>query len=589
MSDSLYEIVLDNRNRLNAIIENSKETQELPSMEVLDVLAKLRVSLDGVSRSLQVQKIIDYIDSLGYLTAGDIYLVPQIIKETHQWVEDYKYKVIYVKWVNEGIPHEIWFNQIVELDEADATLDRNDALVINIDSSTVYKKTGIPGDASLPVLEANELLITPVFVEAGTTQPADATNSYIFRENAEWTTAVISGTPVFDDEHPLNGTYNIKAAGGDEFSLTGSQLVTGTNGLVLNIKLNAQAGDKIFKIKTIADSNGIGYIAVAHGNYGFDAYNTTTWQTLVIPPSVLGLVAGVTLDEVDFYFQSGFPECYIDDIYLQFGGTPPTVSGDYLPRGGYLGTAQDLKDLIDLIGATPGIISLTGDGVDNTDPDNPVMNLSDWQKTSEKGFANGYASLDSGGKVPSGQLPSYVDDVIEYADVASFPATGETGKIYVAQDTNFSYRWTGSVYVKINDIDGATIKTLLFAESDTNNLTDALLAKLSAIRARSIYTNATATGTLNLDLSTYVRFDLTVTGNLTIGFSALSLDADMEGINLHNPDGYTVDFVSEFLPNDGSESFDFTLWEDCHVALNVKNIGSGTELIYYGTQGELAN
>ncbi|MCB1584541.1 MAG: hypothetical protein KDI92_15905, partial [Xanthomonadales bacterium] len=116
MSDSLYEIVLDNRNRLNAIIENSKETQELPSMEVLDVLAKLRVSLDGVSRSLQVQKIIDYIDSLGYLTAGEIYLVPQIIKETHQWVENYKYKVIYVKWVNEGIPHEIWFNQIVELD-----------------------------------------------------------------------------------------------------------------------------------------------------------------------------------------------------------------------------------------------------------------------------------------------------------------------------------------------------------------------------------------------------------------------------------------------------------------------------------------
>ncbi|MCB1584558.1 MAG: hypothetical protein KDI92_15990, partial [Xanthomonadales bacterium] len=509
--------------------------------------------------------------------------------------------------------------QIVELDEADATLDRNDALVINIDSSTVYKKTGIPGDASLPVLEANELLITPVFVEAGTTQPADATNSYIFRENAEWTTAVISGTPVFDDEHPLNGTYNIKATGGDDFSLTGSQLVTGTNGLVLNIKLNAQAGDKIFKIKTIADSNGIGYIAVAHGNYGFDAYNTTTWQTLVIPPSVLGLVAGVTLDEVDFYFQSGFPECYIDDIYLQFGSTPSTATGDYLPRGGYEGTAQDLKDLIDLIGATPGIISLTGDGVDNTDPDNPVIDLSDWllkedvldeddmasdsatktaSQQSIKAFVlNKVASTvklqggyDASTNTPNLTTPfgvKYGDQYIVTVAGTFFGANVEVGDslISLADDPSTLANW---MLLQTN-LDAAGIKTLYESNSDTNALTDALLAKLSAIRTRTIYTNATATGTLNLDLSTYVRFDLTVTGNLTIGFSALSLDADMEGINIHNPDGYTVDFVSEFLPNDGSEDFDFTLWEDCHVALNVKNIGSGTELIYYRTQGEKLN
>ena len=40
------------------------------------------------------------------------------------------------------------------------------------------------------------------------------------------------------------------------------------------------------------------------------------------------------------------------------------------------------------------------------------------------------------GKVPSSQLPSFVDDVLEYANLASFPAEGEAGKIYVAQDTN---------------------------------------------------------------------------------------------------------------------------------------------------------
>ena len=52
-----------------------------------------------------------------------------------------------------------------------------------------------------------------------------------------------------------------------------------------------------------------------------------------------------------------------------------------------------------------------------------------------------------GGKVPSSQLPSYVDDVLEFANLASFPATGESGKIYIAIDTNLTYRWGGSSYV----------------------------------------------------------------------------------------------------------------------------------------------
>src|SRR5574343_677370 len=51
------------------------------------------------------------------------------------------------------------------------------------------------------------------------------------------------------------------------------------------------------------------------------------------------------------------------------------------------------------------------------------------------------------GKVPSSQLPSYVDDVLEFANLSSFPATGESGKIYIAIDTNLTYRWGGSSYV----------------------------------------------------------------------------------------------------------------------------------------------
>ena len=66
------------------------------------------------------------------------------------------------------------------------------------------------------------------------------------------------------------------------------------------------------------------------------------------------------------------------------------------------------------------------------------------------GAANGIAELDSNGLVPAAQLPSYVDDILEFASMSAFPATGETGKIYVALDTNLTYRWGGSEYVEIS-------------------------------------------------------------------------------------------------------------------------------------------
>lgn len=71
-------------------------------------------------------------------------------------------------------------------------------------------------------------------------------------------------------------------------------------------------------------------------------------------------------------------------------------------------------------------------------------------KRSEMGVASGVATLGTDGKVPSAQLPSYVDDVLEYANKASFPATGESGKIYTDLATNLIYRWSGSSYVEIS-------------------------------------------------------------------------------------------------------------------------------------------
>lgn len=71
--------------------------------------------------------------------------------------------------------------------------------------------------------------------------------------------------------------------------------------------------------------------------------------------------------------------------------------------------------------------------------------------TKDAGVANGVAELDAAGKVPSSQLPSFVDDVIEVADYDHLPITGESGKIYVTLDTNKTYRWTGSGYAEISE------------------------------------------------------------------------------------------------------------------------------------------
>ena len=71
--------------------------------------------------------------------------------------------------------------------------------------------------------------------------------------------------------------------------------------------------------------------------------------------------------------------------------------------------------------------------------------------TNRIGIANGIAELDSTGKVPSTQLPSYVDDVLEYSAKASFPATGETGKLYIDLSNNNVWRWGGSAYVNVSD------------------------------------------------------------------------------------------------------------------------------------------
>lgn len=128
--------------------------------------------------------------------------------------------------------------------------------------------------------------------------------------------------------------------------------------------------------------------------------------------------------------------------------------------------------------------------------------ITDAVNTSTLGVAGGVATLDGSGLVPSAQLPSYVDDVVEYANLAGFPGTGEAGKIYVALDTNKTYRWSGSAYVfitsgAVDSVAGKTgVVTLVKADVGLGNVDNTSdLAKPISTLTQSALDGKQAAGT----------------------------------------------------------------------------------------------
>ena len=135
---------------------------------------------------------------------------------------------------------------------------------------------------------------------------------------------------------------------------------------------------------------------------------------------------------------------------------------------------------------------------------NPVENqaihtaLAGKLDTTLKGANSGLAELDANGKVPTSQLPSFVDDVVEADNYDSLPVEGETGKIYVTLDTNKTYRWSGSAYVEISEslALGTTSSTAFrgdYGQTAYTHATDS--GKLTTATAAGMYkVGATAEG-----------------------------------------------------------------------------------------------
>ena len=112
------------------------------------------------------------------------------------------------------------------------------------------------------------------------------------------------------------------------------------------------------------------------------------------------------------------------------------------------------------------------------------------------------------GKIPVDELPSYVDDVVEYANRDSFPETGEGGKIYVALDTGYTYRWSGSTYVQIGGQDLSDYVTKTELQTDLSTKQDTLVSGTNIKTVNSV--SLVGSGNVEISGSTFVVTDVII-------------------------------------------------------------------------------
>jgi hypothetical protein len=189
-------------------------------------------------------------------------------------------------------------------------------------------------------------------------------------------------------------------------------------------------------------------------------YVDTAMSTPTIPTldqvATAGAVTDVNLTVANATF-TGIHGAYEMGVQRQLDGKFASIFADGFLRLNTTGSNKvDIKGTnlhADIVLEAPNKVAGTYTIATATDLNDYVTTTdanTNYLATTLKGANNGLAELDGSGKVPSSQLPAYVDDVEEYSSLSAFPVTGEAGKIYLAQDTNLTYRWGGSSYVEIS-------------------------------------------------------------------------------------------------------------------------------------------
>lgn len=187
------------------------------------------------------------------------------------------------------------------------------------------------------------------------------------------------------------------------------------------------------------------------------------------------------------------------------------------------------------------------------------------ENSANKGQPNGYAGLDASGKVPAAQLPLYVDDVQEYANLAAFPNPGAAGIIYLALDTNIIYRWSGSTYIEIasGDVAWASITSTPTTISGYGISDGVTLTGAQTLTNKTV-TDATFTIQDDADNTKKAQFELS---NIST--------ATTRSYTLPNDDGKIV------ITNSGNTANNIPKFnnDDKLIASNITDDGS---LIYVG-------
>lgn len=194
-----------------------------------------------------------------------------------------------------------------------------------------------------------------------------------------------------------------------------------------------------------------------------------------------------------------------DTLYIPFGTTPGLNGGDDLPGALYLSTNP--SDTRVYYKAVTGGAFIA------------IANLSDLSTKAD--LING--------KIPASQLPSYVDDVLEFANLAALPATGEGGKIYVAIETNLQYRWSGTAYIAIGGGGGGgSFLTLTGLPSENVALASVLAAKqdklnqlISGCEITPGATTSIALGSWRINGIIYSKATVTTFINITLSAAGL--------------------------------------------------------------------
>lgn len=198
-------------------------------------------------------------------------------------------------------------------------------------------------------------------------------------------------------------------------------------------------------------------------------------------------------------------------------------------------------------------------------------------KRTEMGVANGVATLGADGKVPSGQLPSYVDDVLEYENKASLPAKGETGKIYVAKDTNLTYRWSGSAYVEISAslALGETSSTAYAGDKGK-----ALAVRVTAVegKASTNESNVSSVGTRVTNLENGTK----AAGKATKLATARKISISGDATGSTDFDGNADKTIALTLANSGVAAGTYSA-----VAVDAKGrVTAGSQIVEWGAKGQ---